>query len=100
MFAIVAVGGKQYRAEEGHDLVVDRLDAAEGETISLKPLLVSGEAGALFAGAESASVVTARVVEHMKGPRLVVFKFKPKRGFKRKNGFRSALTRLTVDKIG
>lgn len=100
MFAIVDVGGKQYRAEEGHDLVVDRLDAAEGETVSLKPLLVSGEAGTLFAGAEAASVVTARVVEHMRGPRLVVFKFKPKRGFKRKNGFRSALTRLTVDKIG
>lgn len=99
MFAIVDVGGKQYRAEVGHDLVVDRLDVAEGETVELKPLLVSGGDGMLVTAGMEAQSVSAHVVEHMRGPRLVVFKFKPKRGFQRRNGFRSALTRLTVDKI-
>ncbi len=97
MFAIVDVGGKQYRAEEGHELVVDRLDAAEGSTIELNAILVqSGEE--LRVGGEPTKV-TARVVEHLRGPKLVVFKFKPKRGFKRKTGFRSALTRLSVEQI-
>lgn len=100
MFAIVDVGGKQYRAEVGHDLVVDRLDAAEGESLELRPLLVAGEDGTAFSAAADATTVTAHVVEHLRGPRLVVFKFKPKRGFQRRNGFRSALTRIAVDKIG
>lgn len=100
MFAIVDVGGKQYRAEVGHDLVVDRLDAAEGETVELRPLLVSGDEGTVVSLDAERSKVTAHVVEHLRGPRLVVFKFKPKRGFKRRNGFRSALTRIAVDTIG
>jgi len=76
---------------------VDRLDAAEGSTVELNAVLVkSGEE--LRINGEP-SKVTARVVEHLRGPKLVVFKFKPKRGFKRKTGFRSALTRLSVEQI-
>ena len=97
MFAIVDVGGKQYRAEEGHELVVDRLDAAEGSTVELNAILVQTR-DELRLGEDQAKV-TARVVEHLRGPKLVVFKFKPKRGFKRKTGFRSALTRLSVEQI-
>jgi len=97
MFAIVDLGGKQYRAEAGRELVVDRLSAAAGDTVELRPLLVVGDDG--VTDSAPASVVTARVVEHLRGPKLVVFKFKPKRGFKRKNGFRSSLTRLQVDTI-
>jgi large subunit ribosomal protein L21 len=100
MFAIVKVGGKQYRAEVGKDLVVDRLAAAEGDSIELTTLIVADDAGVQFSGGDSLRTVTATVVEHLKGPKLIVFKFKPKRGFKRKNGFRSSLTRLAVDKIG
>lgn len=99
MFAIVDIGGKQYRAEVGRELVVDRLDAEEGATVELEAVLVSGDDGTKLSG-ESPGGVTATVVEHLKGPKLIVFKFKPKRGFKRKNGFRSALTRLSIEKIG
>lgn len=98
MFAIVDIGGKQYRAEEGRQLVVDRLDAAEGSTVELTPILVNAQEG-LRLQAEGTKV-TATVVEHLRGPRLIVFKYKPKRGYRRKNGFRSALTRLAVEKIG
>lgn len=100
MFAIVDIGGKQYRAEVGGELVVDRLAAAEGETVELRSILVSGDDGVSLPVAGESPTVTARVVEHLKGPKLIVFKFKPKRGFARKNGFRSSLTRIAVDKIG
>ncbi len=98
MFAIVDIGGKQYRAEVGRELVVDRMAADEGATVELDAVLVSGDDGLRMEGTLAAAV-TATVVEHLRGPKLIVFKFKPKRGFKRKNGFRSALTRLSVDKI-
>lgn len=98
MFAIVEVAGKQYRAEAGRDIVVDRLAATPGETVRFAPLLADDGSG-LKSGADAPEVV-ARVVEHFRGPKLIVFKHKPKRGFQRKAGFRSALTRLTVDSIG
>ena len=98
MFAIVDIGGKQYRAEEGSQLVVDRLDAAEGSTVELKPVLINADDGLRLEAGDT--TVTATVVEHLRGPRLIVFKYKPKRGYRRKNGFRSALTRLAVEKIG
>ena len=96
MFAIVDIGGKQYRAEVGRELVVDRLDAEEGATVELDAVLIAGGKETQM---DKPGAVTATVVEHLRGPKLVVFKFKPKRGFKRKNGFRSSLTRLSVDKI-
>ncbi|MCZ7661668.1 MAG: 50S ribosomal protein L21 [Thermoleophilia bacterium] len=98
MFAIVDIGGKQYRAEIGREIVVDRLAAEQGATVEFAPILVSSDDGVTIG--ETAPKVKARVVEHLRGPKLVVFKFKPKRGFKRKNGFRSALTRLEIDTIG
>jgi large subunit ribosomal protein L21 len=97
MFAIVEVGGKQYRAEAGRELVVDRLAAEPGDKLELKAL-VAGEGSDVKVG-EDLAVVSARVVEHLRGPKLVVFKHKPKRGFQRKGGFRSALTRLAIDEI-
>jgi large subunit ribosomal protein L21 len=98
MYAIVEVAGKQYRAEAGREIVVDRLAAAPGETIRFAPLL-AGDGSGIKMGADAPEVV-ARVVEHFRGPKLVVFKHKPKRGFQRKTGFRSALTRIAVDSIG
>jgi large subunit ribosomal protein L21 len=99
MFAIVEVGGKQYRVEEGREVVVDRLDAVEGATVELRALLVSdGSDLRLAADAEKAKV-TASVVEHFRGPKITISRFKPKRGWRKKAGFRSGLTRLEVQKI-
>jgi large subunit ribosomal protein L21 len=99
MFAIVDVGGKQYRAEVGSDLLVDRLDAAPGDTVELRPLLIQTEDQTAFVSDDNPGTVKAKVVEHLRGPKLIVFKFKPKRGYRRKTGFRSALTRLSVESI-
>ena len=96
MFAIVDIGGKQYRAEVGRELVVDRLAAEEGATVELETVLVSGDDGVRMDGG---SAVTATVVEHLRGPKLVVFKFKPKRGWRKRAGFRAGLTGLEVSEI-
>jgi large subunit ribosomal protein L21 len=100
MFAIVKVGGKQYRVEEGQQVLVDRLDAAEGATVELPSLLVADGTDVRLAADGKAANVTAVVVEHLRGPKIRISRFKPKRGFRKKAGFRSALTKLEVQKIG
>ncbi|MBN1319358.1 MAG: 50S ribosomal protein L21 [Thermoleophilia bacterium] len=99
MFAIVEVGGKQYRVEEGWEVVVDRLDAAEGATVELSPVLVSDGGSLRMAGEGKKIKVTAKVVEHFRGPKIIISRFKPKRGWRKKTGFRAGLTRLEVKKI-
>ncbi|HYM44543.1 MAG TPA: 50S ribosomal protein L21 [Solirubrobacteraceae bacterium] len=99
MYAIVKTGGKQYRVERGQRLVVERLAAAEGESVALQPILYRSEE-AVFdrAGLEKVKV-TARVIAHERGEKLRVFKFKPKRGYKRRNGHRQELTRIEVTEL-
>ena len=99
MYAIVKTGGKQYRVERGQTLLVERLAAAEGADVALEPMLYRSEE-AVFDAAGLANVkVTAKVVEHVRGEKLRVFKFKPKRGYKRRTGHRQELTRIEVTEI-
>lgn len=98
MFAIVEVGGKQYRVEEGREVVVDRMKAAEGSTVELRSLLVA-DGGEVRPARDCQITVTARVVEHFRGPKISISRFKPKRGWHKKAGFRAGLTRLEVQKI-
>jgi large subunit ribosomal protein L21 len=101
MYAIVKTGGKQYRVEEGTTLFVERLPDAVGATVALQPMLLAGDGEPTFDadGLASASV-EAEVVEHVRGPKLRVFKFKPKRGYKRRTGHRQELTRIRVTRVG
>jgi len=99
MYAIVKTGGKQYRVQEGQHLLVERLAAADGESVSLTPLLyVNGED--VVDGDDISRVeVAATVLGHERGPKLRVVKFKPKRGYKRRNGHRQDLTRIQIQNI-
>jgi large subunit ribosomal protein L21 len=102
MYAIVKVGGKQYRVEKGDSLVVDRMREDEGATVKLEPLLLAGgkKDDAVFAPGELAKIkVEAKIVGHERGKKIRVVKFKPKRGYKRTAGHRSELTRITIDSI-
>jgi large subunit ribosomal protein L21 len=100
MYAIVKTGGKQYRVEPGQTLLVERLPQDEGATVMLEPLLVRSE-DAVFDAAGLASLeVQATIVGHLRGPKLRVFKFKPKRGYRRRTGHRQELTRIEVTRIG
>jgi large subunit ribosomal protein L21 len=99
MYAIVRTGGKQYRVERGQRLLVERLAAKEGAEVSLEPLLYRSEEPVLDKAGLEQVQVTAKVVEHLRGKKLRVFKFKPKRGYKRRTGHRQELTRIEVTEI-
>jgi len=99
MYAIVKTGGKQYRVERGQTLLVERLAVDEGGNVALEPILYRSE-DAVFDPAGLKKVkVTAKVLSHERGEKLRVFKFKPKRGYKRRNGHRQELTRIEVTDI-
>jgi large subunit ribosomal protein L21 len=99
MYAIVKTGGKQYRVEKGQTLLVERLPEAEGATVALKPLLLRSEETVFDSDSLDRVKVEARILAHERGEKLRVFKFKPKRGYKRRNGHRQELTRIEVTDI-
>jgi large subunit ribosomal protein L21 len=99
MYAIVKTGGKQYRVERGQTLLVERLAAAEGADVALEPMLYRSEEAVFDAAGLSNVKVTAKVIEHVRGEKLRVFKFKPKRGYKRRTGHRQELTKIEVTEI-
>jgi large subunit ribosomal protein L21 len=100
-YAVIKTGGKQYRVEEGQTLLVERLPDEPGATLELTPLLLAGNGDPVLDAAKLAkSPVTAEIVGHERGKKLRIFKFKPKRGYKRRTGHRQELTRLRITKIG
>jgi large subunit ribosomal protein L21 len=97
-YAVIESGGKQYKVEEGTSLLVDRLDAKEGDKVALRPVLFRGDD--VVAGKDLEKVkVEAKVTEHLRGPKIKVFKYKAKKGYRRRAGHRSELTRLEVTKL-
>jgi large subunit ribosomal protein L21 len=98
-YAVIESGGKQYKVEKGTSLLVDRLRAEEGEKVSLRPVMFrDGEV--LTAAKELEKVkVEATVAEHLRGKKIKVFKYKPKKGYRRRAGHRSELTRLEVTEV-
>ncbi|MBS1863555.1 MAG: 50S ribosomal protein L21 [Actinobacteria bacterium] len=96
MYAVVESGGKQYKVEEGASLLVDRLDAKEGDKVALRPVLFRD--GEVIVGAKDLAKVKveAKVAGHLRGPKIKVFKYKAKKGYRRRAGHRSELTRLEV----
>ena len=96
MYAIVRTGGKQYRVERGQKLLVERLEAAEGADVKLEPLLFRSDDAVFDKDGLAGVQVTAKVLGHVRGEKLRVFKFKPKRGYKRRTGHRQELTQIEV----
>jgi large subunit ribosomal protein L21 len=99
MYAIVKTGGKQYHVEQGQWLLVERLPDDDGAKVVLEPLLYVDGADVVD-GADLAKVkVEAKILAHERGPKLRIVKFKPKRGYKRRNGHRQELTRIEITSI-
>jgi large subunit ribosomal protein L21 len=97
-YAIISLGSKQYRVSEGQRLLVDRLAAAEGETITPPVLLVGGD-GDVRLGPEGMTV-TARVLGDRRGPKIRIGKYRKRTGYRRHTGFRAALTQIEIESIG
>ena len=100
MYAIVRAGGHQHKVAVGDTLTVDRLSAGPGDTVSLPAvLLVDGEAVTSDSAALAKASVTAEVVEHGKGPKIIIHKFRNKTGYHKRQGHRQQLTTLKVTGI-
>lgn len=100
-YAIVESGGKQYRAEEGSTIEVDLLPNQEGDQVVLESVYLVSNDGAISVGTpvvKGAKVVT-KVVTHFKGPKIIVFKYRPKKHYRVKTGHRQQYTRLKVEAI-
>src|SRR5256714_12322708 len=96
-YAIIHVGGKQYRVREGERLLVDRLKTDEGKTFNPRVLLVGG---AGKTDLTPSTTVTARVVGHVLGDKIRIGKYKKRTGYRKHTGFRSSLTQIEIESIG
>jgi large subunit ribosomal protein L21 len=97
-YAIIAIGGKQYRVHEGERLLVDRISEDEGTKLTPTVLLVGGD-GETEVSPEGA-LVTARVVDHVLGDKVRIGKYKRRTGYRRHAGFRAKLSRIEIEQIG
>jgi large subunit ribosomal protein L21 len=99
-YAIVESGGKQYRAEKGATLVVDRLPAEEGAKVNLRAVMFRGDKETVLEADKLEKVkVEATVAGHLRGEKIRVFKYRPKKGYRRRAGHRSELTELEVTEV-
>ncbi|TCP32245.1 LSU ribosomal protein L21P [Scopulibacillus darangshiensis] len=100
MYAIIETGGKQLKVEEGQALYIEKLQAEEGETVTFdKVLFVGGDNVKVGAPTVEGASVTAKVEAHGRGKKVVVFKFKRRKHYRRKQGHRQPFTKVTIDKI-
>jgi large subunit ribosomal protein L21 len=96
-YAIITLGGKQYRVQEGERLLVDRLSEGEGKTFNPRVLLVGGNGSTDLS---PSTTVTARVLGHVLGEKVIIGKYKKRTGYRRHNGHRSRLTQIEIEAIG
>jgi large subunit ribosomal protein L21 len=99
-YAVIAVGGKQYRVREGERLLVDRVSVDEGKTFHPDLLLLGGDGDPKLGDKLKGAQVTAKVSAHVLGKKVIVGKHKRRTGYRRRNGHRSRLTQIEIQSIG
>ena len=99
MYAIIATGGKQYKVSEGDVIKVEKIDAEAGNTVTFDQVIAVSD-NTLKVGADVANaIVTATVMEQGRGKKVIVYKYKRKTGYHKKNGHRQAYTQVKIEKI-
>lgn len=101
MYAIIETGGKQYRVTEGDVLTIEKIDVAEGQTVDFDRVLTVVKDGEVVIGKPlvANAKVTAEVVAHGKGKKILVFKYKAKANYRRRQGHRQPFTKVRIEKI-
>ena len=101
MNAIIETGGKQYKVAEGDTLFIEKLPVEAGDTVTFDKVLavLDGDKATFGAPVVDGAKVTASVVKNGKGKKILVFKYKPKKGYRRKQGHRQPYTKVTIGKI-
>lgn len=101
MYAIIQTGGKQYRVSEGDVIVIEKLEAQAGETVAFDEVLTVVQDGSVKIGQPvvAGAKVTGTVVEHGKGKKIRIFKYKSKANYRKRQGHRQPFTKVTIEKI-
>ncbi|TCP68590.1 50S ribosomal protein L21 [Baia soyae] len=101
MYALIETGGKQYRVEKDGVLFIEKLEAAEGEVVTFDKVLLVNKNGETVVGAPLVAnvKVTGKVVKHGRGKKITVFKYKPKKNYKKKQGHRQPFTKVVIENI-
>lgn len=101
MYAIVNIAGQQFKVQENSSMYVHRLDAQEGDSVKFDQVLLVDNNGKVKVGAPTVSgaSVSAKVLNHLKGDKVLVFKKKRRKGYQKMNGHRQYLTKIQIEKI-
>ena len=101
MYAIIKTGGKQYKVAEGDEVIVEKLEVAEGESVTFEEVLtiVDGENVKIGTPKVEGAKVSGKVVKNGKGPKIRIFKFKHKTNYRRRAGHRQPFTKVKIEKI-
>lgn len=101
MFAIIETGGKQYKVQEGDVIYIEKLEGSEGGSVVFDRVLAVSGSNGLVAGTPTVSgaKVTGTVEKHGKGQKIIVYKYKAKKNYRRKQGHRQPYTKVTIGKI-
>ena len=102
MYAIVEIAGQQFKVQKDQKLFVHRLEAAEGDKLSFDKVMLTDDNGKVTVGAPviEGVAVNAKVLQHLKGDKVIVFKKKRRKGYQKSNGHRQYLTELVIEGIG
>lgn len=101
MYAIVDIAGQQFKVEKGQQIFVHRLDGEEGVNVNFEKVLLLDNEGAVKVGSpvvEGVSI-SAKIIEHLKGDKVLVFKKKRRKGYQKMNGHRDYLTKIAIEDI-
>ena len=101
MYAIIQTGGKQYKVSEGDVVFIEKLEAEEGAAVKFEEVLAVGNGAELQVGAPfvAGAAVSAKVLKNGKAKKVLVFKYKPKKGYRRRQGHRQPYTKVQIEKI-
>ena len=101
MYAIIKTGGKQYKVSEGDEIIIEKLEVAEGDAVTFEEVLsiVDGENVKIGQPKVEGAKVSAKVVKNGKGPKIRIFKYKHKTNYRRRQGHRQPFTKVKIEKI-
>lgn len=101
MYAIIETGGKQYKVEEGMELYIEKLDVEAGDVVNFDKVLLVSKDGQVQVGSPTVTnaTVSGKVERHGRGKKIVVFKYKPKKNYSKKQGHRQPYTKVVIEKI-
>ncbi|WP_339059910.1 50S ribosomal protein L21 [Tepidibacillus marianensis] len=101
MYAIIKTGGKQFKVQEGDTIYIEKLPANEGETVQFEEVLMVSKDSGLVVGTPTVAnaTVTGKVEKHGKGKKIIVYKYKAKKNYRRKQGHRQPFTKVIIEKI-